>query len=124
MELTSRIAETEIVESSSVTHSDVESQRGTRNPLENFEQKGIKVNLFNPKASFIHLESVTKSKPVLETAVQDESTMSVMSSVWGDDRDFISTSGSENWEVPSSQILEQLSKTGSKGSHRSEVQLR
>ncbi|KAJ8925999.1 hypothetical protein NQ315_009854 [Exocentrus adspersus] len=32
--------------------------------------------------------------------------------------------GTDNWEVPSTHILEQLSDTDSKGSHRSEVQLR
>ncbi|KAJ8983588.1 hypothetical protein NQ317_019441 [Molorchus minor] len=58
----------------------------------------------------------------LATAV-DESMMSTASSLWGEDRE-IGTSSTDNWEVPSSQILEQLSITGSKGSHRSEVQLR
>ncbi|CAH1163628.1 unnamed protein product [Phaedon cochleariae] len=48
--------------------------------------------------------------------------ISCASSVWGDERD-VSVS-TENWEIPSTQILEQLSNSDSKGSHRSEVQLR
>ncbi|KAJ8935417.1 hypothetical protein NQ314_012836, partial [Rhamnusium bicolor] len=59
---------------------------------------------------------------VLATAV-DESMMSTVSSVWGEDRD-LGTSSTDNWEVPSTQILEQLSNMDSKGSHRSDIQLR
>lgn len=140
LELCSRIAETEIGENSSVAQSDIDSQRevcfknSAKNSTynqhpESYELKGVKVNLYNPKASYnVNLESVNKSKVILDNplrgSVHDESAMSAVSSVWGDDRDFISTSGSENWEVPSSQILEQLSNTGTKGSHRSEIQLR
>lgn len=52
--------------------------------------------------------------------------MSVVSSVWAEDRgDFLSGGGTDSsWEMPSTQILEQLSNTGGKGSQRSEVQLR
>lgn len=53
----------------------------------------------------------------------DNSVVSTMSSVWGEDRDQLSMLN-ENWEVPSTQILEQLSKTGDKGSQKSEFQLR
>jgi hypothetical protein len=52
----------------------------------------------------------------------DESMMSTVSSVWGDD--VMGNATNDNWEVPSSQILEQLSNTDNKGSHRSEIQLR
>ncbi|XP_030754447.1 guanine nucleotide exchange factor subunit Rich isoform X2 [Sitophilus oryzae] len=52
----------------------------------------------------------------------DESIMSTVSSVWGED--IVSSPGTENWEVPSTQILEQLSNTDSRGSHKSEIQLR
>lgn len=69
-------------------------------------------NLGNLRMSETHLKSNL-----------DDLGMSTCSSVWGDDRDLLSTSGSE-WEVPSTQILEQLSNSGCKGSHRSEVQLR
>lgn len=54
----------------------------------------------------------------------DESVMSTVSSVWGEDRDLVGSPSTENWEVPSTQILEQLSNTDSRGSHRSEIQLR
>ncbi|XP_066249588.1 guanine nucleotide exchange factor subunit Rich isoform X2 [Euwallacea similis] len=54
----------------------------------------------------------------------DESMMSTVSSVWGDDRDLLGSPITENWEVPSTQILEQLSNTDSRGSHKSEIQLR
>ncbi|XP_074042541.1 guanine nucleotide exchange factor subunit Rich isoform X2 [Leptinotarsa decemlineata] len=56
-------------------------------------------------------------------SVADESVMSAVSSVWGDDRD-LSVTGTDNWEIPSAQILEQLSTADSKGSPRAEVQLR
>ncbi|EFA06481.2 guanine nucleotide exchange factor subunit Rich [Tribolium castaneum] len=51
----------------------------------------------------------------------DDAAMSSVSSVWGEDR---IESSNDNWEVPSTQILEQLSNTDNKGSQRSEVQLR
>lgn len=56
--------------------------------------------------------------------VIDESMMSTVSSVWGDDRDLLNSPTTDNWEVPSTQILEQLSNTDSRGSHKSEIQLR
>lgn len=138
LELSSRIAESETAESSSsrVTQSDVDSQKEVlaKNNLykqqhtENYDSKGIKVNLYDPKLYNVNLESGNKSKVVLDNPLKgnlnDEPAVSTVSSVWGDDRDFISTSGSENWEVPSTQILEQLSNAGTKGSHRSEIQLR
>ncbi|XP_063921196.1 guanine nucleotide exchange factor subunit Rich-like isoform X2 [Zophobas morio] len=54
----------------------------------------------------------------------DDTGMSAVSSVWDDDRDVMGNASTENWEVPSSQILEQLNNSDNKGSHRSEVQLR
>lgn len=55
----------------------------------------------------------------------DESVMSTVSSVWGgDDREIMGSPATENWEVPSTQILEQLSNGDSRGSHKSEIQLR
>lgn len=134
LDLNSRIAETETAESSRVTQSDIDSQKGVyiRNGTykeETFDSKGVKVNLYDPKLSYnVNLENATKSKVILDNPlkenVHDETIMSAVSSVWGDDRDFISTSSGENWEVPSTQILEQLSNAGIKGSHRSEIQLR
>lgn len=56
-------------------------------------------------------------------SIIDESVMSTCSSVWGEDRELFSPT-TENWEVPSTQILEHLSNMDNKGSHRSEVQLR
>lgn len=134
LELSSRNAETETADSSRVTHSDIDSQKevcAKTNPYkeENYDSKGLKLNLYDPKLSYnVKLENAVKSKVVLDNPlkgnVHDETAMSTVSSVWGEDRDFISTSGSENWEVPSTQILEQLSNAGTKGSHRSEIQLR
>lgn len=56
-------------------------------------------------------------------SVIDESIMSTCSSVWGEDRELFIPS-TDNWEVPSTQILDHLSNMDNKGSHRSEVQLR
>lgn len=67
---------------------------------------------------------------LLETQISanmvDESMASVSSSVWGEDKDDVLSAqcASENWEVPSSQLLEQLSSTGCKGTPRAEIQLR
>lgn len=128
LDLSSQVAETETVESSRATQSDIDSQKEVC--VKNTE--GVKVNLYDPKMAYnVNLENATKSKVILDNplkgnVVRDGSIMSTVSSVWGDDRDrdFVSTSGSENWEVPSTQILEQLSNAGTKGSHRSEIQLR
>lgn len=90
-----------------------------------FEPKKVvndKVNLYKSQFS-VNLENVGKAE-IRKSASVDDTGMSVVSSVWGDDRELPSTSGSENWEVPSTQLLEQLSNAGSKGSQRSEVQLR
>lgn len=54
----------------------------------------------------------------------DDTVMSTTSSIWADDNNSLNVNNNENWEVPSTQILEQLSNNGNKGSHRSEVQLR
>lgn len=144
LELASRLAETEINnENSDVSQSDIESQnaiyfknsaksKAYDHILDNYEQETAlcekKLNLFNPKMSFdASLENpvgVNLMETQFRTNIFDDSRMSTASSVWGDDRDFLSTSGSENWEVPSSQVLEQLSTAGTKGSQRSEVQLR
>lgn len=138
LELASRLAETEINENSEVSQSDMESQNAiyfknsAKNILDKYEQETVlcekKLNLFHPKMSYnVSLEN-PGAMSLMETQFRanafDDSRMSTASSVWGEDRDFISTSGSENWEVPSSQLLEQLSTAGTKGSQRSEVQLR
>lgn len=91
-----------------------------------FEPKKVsndKVNLYKSQFS-VNLENVGKVELQKSASVLDDTGMSVVSSVWGEDRELPSTSGSENWEVPSTQLLEQLSNAGSKGSQRSEVQLR
>lgn len=62
-------------------------------------------------------------KTTVLPSVIDESVMSTCSSVWGEERDIFSPV-TENWEVPSTQILEHLSNMDNKGSPRSEVQLR
>lgn len=56
-------------------------------------------------------------------SVIDESVLSTCSSLWGEEKDFYNP-GTENWEVPSTQILEHLSNLDNKGTPRSEVQLR
>ncbi|XP_060529369.1 guanine nucleotide exchange factor subunit Rich-like isoform X1 [Cylas formicarius] len=60
----------------------------------------------------------------LQTKTFDDSMMSTVSSTWGDDRELLSSPTTENWEVPSTHILEQLSNSDNRGSHRSEIQLR
>lgn len=87
-----------------------------------------KINLYDPAISYVGTENVRSSignLKMLETQLKsniDESMMSVVSSAWDDEKDY--GISAIDWEVPSTQILEQLSNSGNKGSHRSEVQLR
>lgn len=52
------------------------------------------------------------------------SATSLASSTLGDEKDLSDSFSTENWEIPSSQILEHLAKSGGRGNHKSEVQLR
>nr|XP_023020683.1 guanine nucleotide exchange factor subunit Rich [Leptinotarsa decemlineata] len=84
----------------------------------------IERDLFDRKASGALTPGLQLGlKTTTLASVADESVMSAVSSVWGDDRD-LSVTGTDNWEIPSAQILEQLSTADSKGSPRAEVQLR
>ncbi|XP_031329698.1 guanine nucleotide exchange factor subunit Rich isoform X2 [Photinus pyralis] len=53
-----------------------------------------------------------------------ETVQSSVTSVFDDDADRDSISCNEHWEVPTAQVLEQLSNSGVKGSQRADVQLR
>ncbi|CAG9862515.1 unnamed protein product [Phyllotreta striolata] len=61
-------------------------------------------------------------KSTILNAARDEFAMSTISSQWDEDRE-LSSIGTDNWEIPSSKILEQFSNSN-KGSQRSEIQLR
>ncbi|KRT84788.1 hypothetical protein AMK59_2574 [Oryctes borbonicus] len=132
LELSSQIDGTDMSGETDIEQSEENSQDDVFFNLKHPYDK--KINLYEEK-----LPPVTKRKissnvggafGLLETQISanmaDESMMSVNSSVWGEDKDdLVSTQyGSENWEVPSSQLLEQLSSSGSKGSQRAEIQLR
>lgn len=142
-EVSSQIAETETCETQSiVTESDYDVQSDIFNKNinksllydpklsmyetnRNFYEK--KIDLHDPKTytkeELNGPNSVKLYQTQLKSNIIEESTMSVVSSMWEEDRDLLNNSGSD-WEVPSTQILEQLSSSGSKGSHRNEVQLR
>lgn len=112
LELASHLAETEINENSDVSQSDVESQKAIYfknsaktkaydHVLDNYEQETAlcekKLNLFHPKMSYnVSLEN-PGAMNLMETQFRanafDDSRMSTVSSVWGDDRDFSSTPG-------------------------------
>ncbi|XP_022920815.2 guanine nucleotide exchange factor subunit Rich [Onthophagus taurus] len=121
LELSSQIAETEIGET------DIESQADTfykdQKFNDIFEKKMV---LYDDKVQ-TRKPSVIGSFKLLETQISanilDESAMSITSSVWGDEKE-LGQCSAENWEMPSSQLLEQLSSGGNKGSPRAEVQLR
>lgn len=133
LELSSQMGGTDLSGETDIEQSDENSQDDvfflSKHPYDK------KINLYEEK-----LPSVTKRKissntggafGLLETQISanmiDESMISVNSSVWGEDKDDLGSTtqyGSENWEVPSSQLLEQLSSSGCKGSPRSEIQLR
>lgn len=143
LEISSQVAETEIGEEpSEITQSDLDianefGKSSVKIPL--FDPKSNvfepnahiydkKINLYEPKTTYTKNEifaagNMRLLETQLKSNVVDESMMSTASSVWGEDRDLLSVSGSD-WEVPSTQVLEQLSNAGNKGSHRSEVQLR
>ncbi|XP_017769219.1 PREDICTED: guanine nucleotide exchange factor subunit Rich [Nicrophorus vespilloides] len=117
IEMSSQVTETN---ASEITEMDASSPK----PMfydDGFEKK---INLFDANAKS---RTSIGNYRMMETQIRANAAMddmSVISSVWGEDRDFVNTGGSENWEVPSTQILEQLSNGGNKGSQRSEVQLR
>lgn len=132
LELSSQLGGTDLSGETDIERSEENSQDDvfflTKHPYDK------KVSLYAEK-----LPSVTKRKVssnmggafgLLETQISanmaDESMMSMTSSVWGEDKDDLTSIpyGSENWDVPSSQLLEQLSSSGTKGSPRSEIQLR
>lgn len=75
---------------------------------------------FNLTETHINANSMMQHQP------GGDDGMSIVSSAWAEERgDFLSGGGTDSsWEMPSTQILEQLSNTGGKGSQRSEVQLR
>lgn len=109
LEYTSQIAETELGEDSLCDIIDkTKMQKNDQDIL--FEKKASDTSNFRLKTT------------VLASSI-DESMMSTCSSLWGEDRE-LNTTGIDNWEVPSTQILEHLSNMDSKGSHRSEIQLR
>lgn len=88
---------------------------------DNLEEK-VKLQKYSDCKKMTDNLSLRLKTTVLPSLI-DESVRSTNSSVWGDDRELFSPS-TENWEVPSTQILEHLSNMDNKGSHRSEVQLR
>ncbi|XP_072379724.1 guanine nucleotide exchange factor subunit Rich [Diabrotica undecimpunctata] len=109
LDQTSQMAETDIDEQSMCsTHVD----RNKNESIEHSEKK-----MTDSFGTSFNLKST-----VLSSAI-DESLMSTVSSMWGDERD-LGLPGIDNWEVPSTKILEQLSNSDNKGSQRSEVQLR
>lgn len=100
---------------SRIAESDVDNDDGSSNATQ-IEVVDIKASDVHDK--YVNLETGGKFP---ETA--DESAMSVVSSAtFLDDKD--RDLSSDSWKVPTPQVLEQLSRTGKKGSMRSEVQLR
>lgn len=124
----SQIADTEIEGS---TLSDVDSHN---NKIDNKCDLTPNFNLYNTKISNVYYNCNNDLYPLNNNSDRtldasskgrmDESMMSTVSSMWEEDRTIKESLNLDNWEVPSSQILEQLSNTDNKGSDRSEVQLR
>lgn len=123
LELSSQIAETEIgVESISDSDDIEQNELYIKNSGKNDTSYDQKISLYDPTSAYNKRDSFSVGNmKLMESHIKansiDESAMSVVSSVWGDDRFDL------NWEVPSAQLLEHLS-NAEKGSHRSEVQLR
>ncbi|RZB39825.1 RIC1 -like [Asbolus verrucosus] len=127
LDSSSQIAETELGE---LSQSDVESHNNKIDDKCDLATNSTfydkRVDLYANCKSDAFGASINLGDKTLEAQSRgraDETIMSSVSSVWGDDRDVAGNSSNDNWEVPSSQILEQLSNTDNKGSHRSEVQL-
>lgn len=138
LDLSSQIAETEIGEQSDIVQSDFEgpnevvsknryNSKTSYEPTSPIYDKNITLydpNLFAKDDIYgSSLSNIKLHETHLKSNVIDDSVASVVSSVWGDELQAESVT-SENWEVPSVQLLEQLSNAGKKGSHRSEIQLR
>lgn len=98
LEQYSRIAESEVDEVSNATQTEI---------VDNVVEGKASAN------TYVSLESGSGN-------LVAESAMSVVSSQFLEDRDL----SGDNWKVPTPQVLEQLSRSGKKGSLRSEVQLR
>lgn len=126
LEQSSRLGDTDIGDHSVTSQTDVEHNSKIakeEHHLADDVTYDKKVNLYNSTGIYDRSLSLNLQNTQIHSVI-DDSMVSTVSSVWGDDRDVLSSPSTENWEVPSSQILEQLSNTGNKGSHRSEVQLR
>lgn len=109
-------------QSSQIADTEIDEQSLCENQIGKQDKSQKNDHILDRKLSENFSASLNLKTTVLASAV-DESAMSTVSSVWGDERE-IGTAGTDNWEVPSTQILEQLSNMDSKGSLRSEVQLR
>lgn len=136
-EESSQIAETEIGEGQSdITQSDIDISNESNKKLTHYDPKSNlfdthnpyfekKIQLYEPKVTHTKSElfaggNIRLLETQLKSNVVDDSMMSTISSVWGEEADLLG----KDWEVPSPQILEQLSNVDNKGSQRSEVQLR
>ncbi|KAF5272536.1 hypothetical protein FQA39_LY07860 [Lamprigera yunnana] len=131
LELSSQIAETELEEQSLVTQMEVvNAQRDDY--LENDNSKSDILNstnsIYGSKLVLLDrnvgLVDSTKLGTIKRSSLRSGSMMSTVSSVFGDDEDLDRSSCNEHWEVPTAQVLEQLSNTDTKGSQRADVQLR
>ena len=137
-DMTSQIAETEAEKSELDSDIDSQNELYMKNDVNSHKESELSQQASDKKVHLkdamkrIHLSQQISSNMgnfgLLETRLRtndEESAFSIDSSLWGEDKDVLSTAcSSENWEVPSTQLLEQLSKVGSRGSQRSEVQLR
>ncbi|KAK4884322.1 hypothetical protein RN001_000593 [Aquatica leii] len=126
LDSSSQIAESDVEEQSIITQTEViDAQR--EDYLGNDSSKSDILNsnnsLYDSKLVLLD-RNIGLESTKLGATKRDESMMSTVSSVFGDDADLDSVSCNEQWEVPTAQVLEQLSSSGSKGSQRADVQLR
>ncbi|KAK9874059.1 hypothetical protein WA026_002414 [Henosepilachna vigintioctopunctata] len=124
-ETSSQAVDTEIGELDNINDQDNPGGHtiGTRNQIKtSLENKTRSLSLAKNDMFSTSLNLRQKTTEFPSNVVN--SIASVTSSTWEDDADFSDSFSTENWEVPSTQILEHLSKSSGKGSHKSEIQLR
>lgn len=125
-EISSQTIGTEMEEMDNVV-SDHEAQEEetdcAKNNIEN-QQEDPPCSLSLPKNDLFSATLNLRQKTTEFPSNIAGSVTSLTSSTLGDEKDLSDSFSTENWEIPSSQILEHLAKSGGRGNHKSEVQLR
>ncbi|KAK5648957.1 hypothetical protein RI129_003849 [Pyrocoelia pectoralis] len=117
LERSSQRGKSEIEEQSVTTETEV-----IEAPDDN-QNSDLSYNLYDSKLVLLDSTQLLGGAKKVPSLVV-ETIKSSVTSVCDDDADIDSISCNEQWEVPTAQVLEQLSSSGTKGSQRADIQLR